>query len=422
MTTTFWLAATVLILLALAFVVYPLFFARSVRQDHTDLRQQNLLAYRSRLEELDRELAAGILDAEGHRQLKDELEGSLLDDVSSSGTAKPIRGGRRTSAVVVALASLIVVPAAAVYLYQQWGAMDQVQQYRSMLAMASDDDNRLAQMEQLTAQLRERLQASPDNPDGWAMLGRSYMRIERYPEAAWAFERLASVVPDDQARAVAWGLSAQALFFDSRGELTEAVSRAIDKARALNPDEVNALGLLGINAFSKEQFRDAIDYWERIVAVAPDHPQRAAIEEGIDQAYQALGLDNPAATAAQAEAESAGVTVRVELAEALTGEVPPDTTLFVIARSPGAQGAPPVAVARRRAADLPLQLHLDDSFAMNPTLRISDRAEVVVSARLSMSGNPLPQAGDWQGQLADPVAVTAEPQAPVTVTIDRQLP
>lgn len=423
MTTTFWLAATVLIVLALAFVVYPLLFAGSTQRHHRDIRQQNLLAYRSRLEELDRELAAGTLDPENHRQLKDELEGSLLDDVGDSGSVTQTGRGRRVSAMVVALASLVLVPVVAVYLYQQWGAMDQLQQYRSMLAMAAEEGDRVAQMEELTAQLRDRLEASPDNPDGWAMLGRSYMRIERYPDAAWAFERLASVVPNDQARAVAWGLSAQALFFESQGELNEAVTRAIEKARGLNPDEVNALGLLGINAYSEERFQEAIGYWERIVQVAPDHPQRPAIEEGIAQAYQNLGIDNPADNrAATTEVSTAGVSVRIELAKELAETVPPEATLFVFARTPGAEGAPPVAVARRSVAELPLELRLDDRFAMNPALRISNSDEVLVTARVSMSGNALPQAGDWQGQVAEPVTVSAEPQSPVTVTIDRQLP
>lgn len=423
MTTTFWLAATVLIVLALAFVAYPLLYPRSAQRNQQDLRQQNLMAYRSRLEELDRELAAGSLDADSHRLLKDELEGSLLDDVGERQAEHRTGSGRRASAIVVGLASLVLVPAAAVYLYQQWGAMEQWQQYRSMLAMAADQGDRVAQMESLTVELRARLEASPENPDGWAMLGRSYMRIERYPDAAWAFEQLAGVVPNDQARAVAWGLSAQALFFDSRGELDARVTRAIDQARSLDPDEVNALGLLGIHAFSGQRFQEAINYWERIVEVAPDHPQRPAIEEGIAQAYQNLGLPNPADSRRQAaDVAGAGVSVRIELDEALVGKVPPEATLFVFARTPGAEGAPPVAVARRRAADLPLELYLDDSFAMNPALRISGSTEVMVTARLSSSGNALPQAGDWQGQAANPIAVTAQAQAPVTVTIDRQLP
>ncbi|MDV2077583.1 c-type cytochrome biogenesis protein CcmI [Marinobacter xestospongiae] len=417
MTTTFWLTAAVLIALALAFVLFPLFFHKSTRKSVGDQRSQNLQAYRSRLEELEAEYAAGSLEQDDYQQLKDELEGSLLDDVSTAPTHSAAQRDRRTSAVAVVLGSIVVVPVAVILLYQEWGAMDQVEQYRTMTAMATEEGDRVAQMNRLTDELRQKLEASPDNPDGWAMLGRSYMRVERYPDAAWAFERLAQQVPDRAAQAVAWGLSAQALFFDSKGQLTDAVERAIEQARSRDPDEVNALGLLGIHAYSQEQYQQAIDYWERIVTVAPDHPQLASIRQGIDEAYRQLGQDNPAT----AQSSGPGVTVRVALADQLANDVPADTTLFVFARKTGADNAMPVAIARLTAADLPLELRLDDRHAMGPMTRISEVGEVQVTARLSPSGNAVPQPGDWQGEAEAVIAVTAEASEPASIVIDHQL-
>ncbi len=417
MTTTFWLIATVLIALALAFVFYPLLFTKSGRQQTTDIRNQNLMAYRSRMEELDSEHAAGLIDDAAYGQLKDELEGSLLDDVGDAPAPRAAQGSHRRPALLVVLASVVAIPAVAVLLYQQWGGLDQLEQYQTMLAMNSDDASRQARMGDLTAQLRERLEASPDNPDGWAMLGRSYMKIERYRDAAWAFEQLAGQVPDPQSQAVAWGLSAQALFFESRGEMSTGVTRAIANAQALDPDEVNALGLLGIYAFSQEDFQGAIDSWERIVAVAPNHPQLPSIREGINQAYQRLGKENPALAVS-----GKGVSVRVELANGLAGEVPADAALFVYARIPGEGRSIPVAVARLTAADLPLDLRLDDRYIMNPAMRISDTAEVLVTARVSMTGNAMPQSGDLQGEADDAIAVTDAEQPPVSIVIDSRIP
>ena len=191
MTQTFWLTAAVLIVLALAFVVAPLFLHRSGRRAEMDLRNQNLLAYRSRMAELDREFEAGALDEESYQQLREELAGSMLDDVPDAERgviASPDRARGGKSAIVIAIASLAVIPAAAVYLYGQWGAMDDVEQFRAMQEMMAADSDRLGQMQELTAQLRERLEDNPENTEGWAMLGRSYMRIEQYEDAAWAFE------------------------------------------------------------------------------------------------------------------------------------------------------------------------------------------------------------------------------------------
>jgi cytochrome c-type biogenesis protein CcmH len=420
MTETFWIAATVLIILALAFVLYPVFFHHTGARKQTDMNNQNLLAYRSRMKELDDEYGAGILDDENYRQLKEELAGAMLDDVPENEPMKRLVKGRR-SAMAVGLMSILLIPVATFFLYQQWGAMDRVEQFITMQEMGSTDASRLEQMTELSIQLRERLEASPDNPEGWAMLGRTYMRLERYDDAAWAFRQLAgSVSDDDRSESVAYGLAAQALFFGSEGAMTEEVTAAIDQARKLNPDEVNALGLLGINAFSQQNYREAIEYWERIGTVAPDHPQIASIREGIREAYTRLG-EEPPKLAAEPEADGVGVTVQVTLAEAFRDQVPADTTLFVFARRAGAQQGPPLAVARLTAGQLPAEIRLDDSYSMSPQARISGAEEVVVTARLSRSGSVSAQPGDWQGGSESPVAVGDAEKEPVSIVIDQQL-
>lgn len=419
MTDTFWIAATVLIILALLFVLYPVFFHRLGARKQTDLKNQNLMAYRSRMKELDNEYEAGNLDDENYRQLKEELAGSMLDDIPEQDQVRPVISGRR-SAKAVALVSILLIPAATVYLYQHWGSMERVEQFLTMQEMGATDESRQAQMIELSEQLRERLEASPDNPEGWAMLGRTYMRLELYNDAAWAFQQLADSVDDDRGKAVAYGLSAQALFFGSQGAMTQEVTSAISKARELNPDEVNALGLLGIHAFSQQNYREAIEYWERIETVAPDHPQIVSIREGIREAYSRLG-EEPPAEVAEAEASGAGVTVRVTLSEDFQKQVPADTTLFLFARQPNVQQGPPLAVARLRADQLPVEIRLDDRYAMSPQATISSVDEVVVTARLSRSGNVGAQAGDWQGSTDAPISVNESQDEPVAVVIDQQL-
>jgi cytochrome c-type biogenesis protein CcmH len=422
MTETFWIAATVLIILALAFVLYPVLFHRRGDRQQTDLRNQNLMAYRSRMAELEKEHQAGIIDDESHRQLRDELAGAMLDDLpENEAPAKTVPG--RKAAMAVGLLSILLIPAATVLLYEEWGAMDSVEAFVAMQELGSSDDARAAKMNELTQQLRTRLEASPDNPDGWAMLGQTYMRLERYDDAAWAFRELAdSVSSDDGSRAVALGLSAQAQFFRSQGAMTDGVTSAIEEAMALNPDEVNSLGLLGIHAFSQGNYREAIAYWERIEAVAPDHPQLASIQGGIKEAYTRLGEQPPATNeGAVSQAGGLGVTVRVTLDEAFRQDVPDDTTLFLFARAANTQGGPPLAVVRLTAGDLPVEIRLDDSRSMAPQAVISGADEVVVTARLTRSGNINAQSGDWQGRTDAPVAVTEDQGSPIALVIDQQL-
>jgi len=75
------------------------------------------------------------------------------------------------------------------------------------------------------------------------------------------------------------------------------------------------------------------------------------------------------------------------LAPALAGRALPDDTLFIFARA--AEGARmPLAILRKRVADLPLSFTLDDTLALTPEMKISSFAEVKIEARVSKSGQP----------------------------------
>ena len=92
----------------------------------------------------------------------------------------------------------------------------------------------------------------------------------------------------------------------------------------------------------------------------------------------------------------------VTLAPGLAAQAAPGDTVFVFARAVGG-GRMPLAVQRAKVGDLPLSFKLDDSMAMTPTATLSGAQQVIVGARISKSGNAIPQAGDLAGE-APPVA------------------
>lgn len=91
------------------------------------------------------------------------------------------------------------------------------------------------------------------------------------------------------------------------------------------------------------------------------------------------------------------ITISVSLAPALQTDLNAEHTLFVYARA--AQGPRmPLAIVRHKAGELPLEVKLDASMGMMPQMSLAKFKQVVLLARISASGNAMPQAGDMIGQ------------------------
>ncbi|MBN9203331.1 tetratricopeptide repeat protein [Methylibium petroleiphilum] len=280
-------------------------------------------------------------------------------------------------------------------------------------ASGAGGDPARAQIAAMVDQLAERLKSRPDDAEGWQMLSRSYAALGRHAEAVDAYRKAVALNPRDPSLLVDLGASLVALDRDAmHGEPTRLVERAL----ALDPAHPKALAFAGLIAFDRKDYATAVKHWEALARVEPaDSPFAQQIRASVAQARQLAGLP-PAADAAPAVTPAASspplptgaparVSGTVRLAPSLKDRVAPEDTLFVFARAAG-EGAPrmPLAILRRQAKDLPLQFTLDDSLSMSPAARLSGATQVVVGARLSRSGDAMPQPGDLQG-LSAAVAV-----------------
>lgn len=291
----------------------------------------------------------------------------------------------------------------------------------SMQADAGQAMPSQADFAKMTEQLAERLKTTPEDVEGWTMLGRSYSVLERFPEALQAYQRVVALRPKD---AQAHADLADAMAMANGRKLDGEPERLIAQALALDPDNAKALGLAGTVAFGRGDAATAARQWERALkATQPGSEMAVRLREAIDEARKNAGLPalpavaspgvtapgptaaaGPAATSSGAPAgPGASVQVQITLAPALLARAAPGDTLFIFARSPQG-GRAPLAIQRRQVKDLPLEVTLDDSMAMSPAMRLSTVSQVVIGARISKSGNAMPQPGDLQG-LSPVVAV-----------------
>ena len=285
--------------------------------------------------------------------------------------------------------------------------------------------------EQVTAmvdKLAARMQAQPDDPEGWNMLGRSYMNLGRVDEALVAFQRALKIKPADANVLTEY---ADALAVKNGRTLDGEPTALLDRALKLEPDNLKALALAGTAAFNRGDFATAVTHWERVVQIGPADGQLVEMaRSGVAEARArgkvaaAAAAITPAATPPSASAAPAaagapgpGITGTVRLSAALQSQAAPEDTVFIFARP--AQGARmPLAIVRKQVKDLPFDFKLDDSQAMSPAAKLSGATRVIVGARISKSGQAMPQPGDLEG-LSAPVDVGA---AGVVVEIKNKMP
>lgn len=379
----FWLAAGLLLLVALAFLLIPVLRGRKA-QSEEDRTALNVALYQERLAELQGQQAAGVLNAEqlqagqdeAARELLDDTEGAAVERVSSLGKALP-------------LIAALLVPLCGLGLYLQWGASDK-------MALVEQFAQAPKSVEDMTARLEQTVKVQPDSAEAWYFLGRAYMAQSRPGDAATAFEKAVTIAGREPELLGQW---AQALYFVGNKQWTAQLQNLTDEALQGDPQEATSLGLLGIAAFEAQRFKDAVGYWRRLVAVLPEQdPSRVALQGGIDRALEQLaaqGESMPEAPVAVAAASGAQLKVRVELAAKLKDQVQPGDSVFIFAKA--SAGPPmPLAVKRLTVADLPVEVTLADSDAMMPQLKLSNFPQVQLMARISRAGNAT--AGEWVGR------------------------
>nr|WP_256354391.1 MULTISPECIES: c-type cytochrome biogenesis protein CcmI [unclassified Variovorax] len=378
------MAVVALIALALALVLPPLFRSTGT----ADITRQALArcVYADQLAQLGRDLDAQALNAGDRAQAIEELQRQWLEEAAQPAAAT--RPARPWMAWGVALGLSLALPAAALLLYQRVGNP------RAAAALAAGPagaHERSGQdLEQMVAGLAARLQAHPADLEGWIVLARSYEVLQRYDDAVLAYRKAIELAPGQPQLLADY---ADALGSTRQGDLGGPAQEAIDDALAIDPQHPKALALAGMAAYQRGDTAQARVRWEAVRGLLPqDSEALRDIEANLAQ------LDPPKASTDPPVAAHVGGTVSI--ASTLRDRVPPQATVFVLARAPSA-GRMPLAVLRLSAKDLPARFVLDDSMAMSPDRPLSRFSPLTIEVRVSISGQASPQQGDLYGAVRD---------------------
>ncbi len=427
--TTFWIFAAGLMLLAIAFIVLPLLRKKEYLTLSAD--ELNLTVFKQQLEELDNDLSSGILDQARYDDARKDLEKELLVDVNGD-QAQPATANSRSGKWIMSIA--LVIPLMSIGMYQALGEPEIIPRLAATPAAGNTAPDsaaphssnpsmqNLPPMEELVKKLAVKMEQQPDNVDGWLMLGRSYMALKQPEAAIDAYERALQLSPENGTLLLAY---AEALAQTAGNNFTGKPAAMIEKAYLLNPEDPNGLWMMGIVSYQREQFEQALDYWEKLEnTLTPQSKEIASVQNAISDVRAKLGVEPelPSIVSAmaveeqpaQTGANNSAIEVILKLSPELAARAKPDDLVFIYAKA--VTGPPmPLAAARKQVKDLPLTIILDDSMAMMPQMKLSSFSEVVVGARVSKSGSPSAQSGDLEGEIKP---VKPGQAGPVMVTID----
>lgn len=289
-----WIAVTALSLLTLALLVAPLLLRRGTRAPSR--RELDLVIYRRQLAEVDHDIARGLLapaEAEAARtEVKRRmlaLDGDAIEGPTN--VATPEANARHR---FIAAACALTMPLAALGLYLVVGAPGEADQplaarRTAPAEMAAGERDQAVSMEQAVAQLAQRMESRPDDFEGWSLLGRAYLGMGRFSEAAAALGRATALAPDRPEIAAAYG---EAQVAAAEGQVTPDAASAFAGALAADPREPRARFYLGLAKAQQGDVRAALQDWVDLVAVSPaDAPWLASVREQMAKAAGELGVE-----------------------------------------------------------------------------------------------------------------------------------
>ena len=391
---------SLLVLAVIAVICLVPVILRQPSQTSINRDQKNIEIAKNRLGELQQQRDKGEIPQSDALEIQQEIERELLDDIEAPEHRSNFRTRRSTRKVnqwaAVTIGTLIPVTAGLLYLLLGEPSVIGNSALLVTQSASTKESSELPQsIEQMVQTLETHLEVQSQDAQGWLALAQLYLVEGQFAKASVAYGRVRELTGESADILVR---EADALAMARNGNLTGEPEALIAQALQMDPNHTSGLWLAGLAAAAKSDYHDALIFWTRAESNITDQEMLFEIRRLINDAQQKLGQDS--AFAGQSGGPVVGgsaVRVQVSIDPSLHDKINRDDTLFVFARA--IEGVRvPLAVARRKAGDLPLEIVLDDSLAMVPNMTISNFDEISITSRISKSGAAEATTGDYFGE------------------------
>jgi cytochrome c-type biogenesis protein CcmH len=256
---TLWFVFALMTAAAVFAVLWPL-----ARRNQALAAGSDVVVYRDQLDEIRRDREAGRIGESEAQAAQVEVSRLLLAAADAETAATPdavtaaVAARRRRT---VAVAALTALPLGAFAIYLMVGSPSLPGQ--PLAARMAEHDKSI---EQLIAQVEERLARNPKEGRGWEVIAPIYLRLGRYDDAVRARRNALALNGESAERYAGLG---EALVAAANGVVTAEAKAAFEAAVKLDAQDVRSRYFLGLAAEQDGRPEAAAAIWRAMLASAP---------------------------------------------------------------------------------------------------------------------------------------------------------
>ncbi len=401
----FFIIAIVLLVLAVLFVFVPL----RIKAKKQQLEISNANVIKQRIEELEVEVAQGLITEKDKTTSIKELKLALVDETENESNESSVT----TSSQLTILLSIPAI-AVGIWVYIQTNHLDELKEYKQVLSevealsqkVLSDNGQEVTANDYAKYALiiRERLREAPDDAQGWMYLGQTQLAIGRIDDSIAAFERGLRLTPNDIDMRVRF---VNALIASGSETSLNKAQRQMDLLIAQQPNNRQHRLLQTVVA---AQRKDAMRAGQNFAMIKDQLTVDSDFYRSLVTQLRNIGVDEVLldTDVMVAALETTAVNTEISISNELLEKVPDEGFLILFAQDALSGSQVPLAVKRIEIPEFPARLKLTTDDAMLPNMTIDTAEQINITARISKDADVAVSSGELQGVLENVSAIKNE--------------
>lgn len=290
--TMLWASISILTLLVLGMLAIPLL--RRQNDNKPTTADYDVAVYKSQLVEVEREAARGAFSPEEAEASRAEISRRLLAaDSKSKSTAQTSEPESELSMKFMAALVALLVGIASIALYLELGnpaLLSNPLAFREVeRAQAQAEAAAVGGMDDVIDKLEAKLAVDPNSVEGWMLLGRSYLTINRLDKSLESYAKAVSV---DRTHLGLLSTYGEVMVMDAQGSILEPAMAIFREALALDDNDVRARFYLAQGDYQVGRPVQALEAYIALANSAPANaPWQPMVREAATEIANELDMD-----------------------------------------------------------------------------------------------------------------------------------